>query len=471
VKESPPLAAAAAPGGSEAYRQLIQRIQEIVQKVVPAGAGIRVVSKGDDRLLALEGRRAGHFPQTDGGAYAGHHPRDAAEAIAHLQSLRAKGAEYLLFPATSAWWLEHYAELRRHLETHGRCVWKQEDCTIYCFAGQASGGADGQLAVPRGSHHPVCPAVMEGRGDFSRTSGGNGAARHVEDASLAAVPPAKNVRQDASAAGPAKPATDRVRPAVCEQAFAAGRNGSAGRKVLVCGIYLADRENAVDDIVAVIQRGRRHQVCQRWVALGGGPPNERVGAVTVREIHGMVPKFQILNELLAAEDLAQYDYVLLTDDDVLLPEGFLDEFIGLQDQLGFALAQPARTNNSYIDHPIVGQQQGVLARQTYFVEIGPVVSFHKSCYDLVFPFDLTAPMGWGYENVWACRLARRNAKMGIIDAVPVDHSLRKPVANYSWAEADRQRKALWARHEHFSLDECFRVLKVIGFPVASGDRI
>ena len=64
----------------------------------------------------MGGRRAWHFPQTPGGEYAGHYPGDADEAIAHLEELRERGAEYLLIPGTSLWWLEHYAEFRHHLE-------------------------------------------------------------------------------------------------------------------------------------------------------------------------------------------------------------------------------------------------------------------------------------------------------------------------------------------------------------------
>jgi hypothetical protein len=158
--------------------------------------------------------------------------------------------------------------------------------------------------------------------------------------------------------------------------------------------------------------------------------------------------------------------VVSADDDIRLPARFLDRFLTLQADLEFALAQPARTGNSYLDHPIVEQQQGVVARQTRFVEIGPLVSFHQSVYDRVFPFDLTSPMGWGYENVWAFRLMERGLKMGIIDALAVEHNLRKPVANYSWHEADAARTAYLARHPHLPLDECFRVLDVISFEEA-----
>src|SRR5205085_1170358 len=99
-----------------AYEQLIARIRDAVAASIPAGATVAVVSKGDPKLLELAGRRAWHLPQTPHGVYAGHHPANGAEAVAQLEALRAKGAEFLLLPATSFWWLDHYAEFRRHLE-------------------------------------------------------------------------------------------------------------------------------------------------------------------------------------------------------------------------------------------------------------------------------------------------------------------------------------------------------------------
>ncbi len=63
--------------------------------------------------------------------------------------------------------------------------------------------------------------------------------------------------------------------------------------------------------------------------------------------------------------------------------------------------------------------------------------------------------------MWSRLLWERDMKMGIIDVLPVDHSLRKPVANYSWSEADMQRKELFEKHQHFSYDECFRVLAAV----------
>ncbi|MCX7856655.1 MAG: glycosyltransferase [Deltaproteobacteria bacterium] len=232
--------------------------------------------------------------------------------------------------------------------------------------------------------------------------------------------------------------------------------------VLVLGIYLADQINTIYDIVVRFKESRNYLVEQSWISLGGDPPNKEVERVTVRSIYEKKGKFELLNELLLDLDLSRYEYIIVCDDDVILPLGFLDEFLYIQSKCEFALAQPARTINSFIDHPIVGQHRGVIARQTMFVEIGPIFSVHKSIYDIVFPFDLTSPMGWGYENYWALEILRRGLKMGIIDNTPVDHSIRKPVANYDWGETHKIRVSFLEKKPHLKYEDCFRVIKVFG---------
>src|SRR5690606_7782779 len=139
------------------------------------------------------------------------------------------------------------------------------------------------------------------------------------------------------------------------------------------GIYLLGQPNCAVDEVDVLRRTASCDLEQRWVALGGEPPAE-LADVTVRTVFDRTPKFQLLNELLADVDLPAYDYVVVLDDDVILPHGFLDALLAVQAEVGFALAQPARSSDSYYDHPIVEQQRGVRARRTKFVEIGPVFS-------------------------------------------------------------------------------------------------
>lgn len=125
---------------SHSYRRLIERIRKVMRDFLPPDATTIVVSKGDNELLKLGGRQAWHFPQTKDGEYAGCCPSDSNDAIAQLEDLRAKGGEYLLFPQSSFWWLEHYEEFRRYLESHFRVVVGQdESCKL--FGPQHVGGA------------------------------------------------------------------------------------------------------------------------------------------------------------------------------------------------------------------------------------------------------------------------------------------------------------------------------------------
>jgi GT2 family glycosyltransferase len=101
---------------SDGYRELTERLLRAVMTAVPAGATVLVVSRGDDELVKIDRRRAWHFPRDEAGKYAGYHPGDSREAIARLEAGRAAGAEYIVFPRTGTWWLDHYGELRRHLD-------------------------------------------------------------------------------------------------------------------------------------------------------------------------------------------------------------------------------------------------------------------------------------------------------------------------------------------------------------------
>jgi hypothetical protein len=103
----------------------------LVRATLPPNAKVIVVSKGAEEMLRLDVQRAWHFPQNGEGVYAGYYPADSAEAVAHLEELREKGAGFLLFPVTSLWWLEHYPKFKQHLDAHYQLIWSGEPCTIY----------------------------------------------------------------------------------------------------------------------------------------------------------------------------------------------------------------------------------------------------------------------------------------------------------------------------------------------------
>ena len=137
---SEPAGASLERGGADPryYDGLVDRIRGAVEATTPAGSTILVVSRGDYRLGHLEARHAWHFPRAANGLYAGYHPQTSADAIEHLETLRAAGAEYLLFPATASWWLDYYDDFRAHLdERHDRILDDADVCRIYALRGDA----------------------------------------------------------------------------------------------------------------------------------------------------------------------------------------------------------------------------------------------------------------------------------------------------------------------------------------------
>lgn len=118
--------------GPAAYGQLVERIRSTVEAHVPDGGPVVVASKGDEKLLRFKGVEGWHFPQAEGGIYAGYYPRDSQDAIEALEALRDRGARYLLFPRTAFWWLDHYTGLREHLDrNYERLVSREDTCQIY----------------------------------------------------------------------------------------------------------------------------------------------------------------------------------------------------------------------------------------------------------------------------------------------------------------------------------------------------
>jgi tRNA (mo5U34)-methyltransferase len=108
-----------------------KRIRGVVRTVVPPDARVLVVSHGDPQLVNLPGREGWHFPRTAEGHYAGYHPADSGQAIAWLEELHRRGAEYLLLPGTSFWWFEHYRDFADHLQKRYERVWADDVCKIF----------------------------------------------------------------------------------------------------------------------------------------------------------------------------------------------------------------------------------------------------------------------------------------------------------------------------------------------------
>jgi hypothetical protein len=230
-------------------------------------------------------------------------------------------------------------------------------------------------------------------------------------------------------------------------------------RILVIGIYMAFEPNHSIHIIDEFNSAKMVEVEQRWICMMGQPPTKEVAAVTVRQLDKYLPKWQLVNDLIKLEDLDRFDYFMIVDDDILLATNFVDNFIAEQQSFGFALAQPARTWRSITDHAIVRRRLFTRARQTNFVEIGPVVSFRRDFLKAVYPFSLESPMGWGYDLTWPITARELNVAIGIIDGVPVDHSLRPPGALYNSREHFDLMTLYLSKRPHIGWAEAARTVR------------
>lgn len=123
---------------------------------------IAVISRGDDTLLDLPAGGVWHFPRTKDGAYAGEYPGDGAQAVQLLEAIKNDGATHLLVPAPSAWWLDHYFELRAHLHREYRVAGAAPDTgVLYDLTEGASEDASAAATV-RFVHDDSVPIEMHG---------------------------------------------------------------------------------------------------------------------------------------------------------------------------------------------------------------------------------------------------------------------------------------------------------------------
>ena len=137
-------------------------------------------------------------------------------------------------------------------------------------------------------------------------------------------------------------------------------------------------------------------------------------------------------------DLAAVDWLLVVDDDVALPRGFLDRFLHVAEDAGLRLAQPAHRLHSHAAWAVTRRRPGVAARATTFVEIGPVTAFHRDTFATLLPFP--AACAWaGASTSTGRRWPREHGwPIGVVDATPVGHTLRPAGEGYPReAAADR----------------------------------
>ena len=210
------------------------------------------------------------------------------------------------------------------------------------------------------------------------------------------------------------------------------------RAVHVVGVARPEHLRTVARLRAELLRSRHR------VALHLAPPADGAG------------KWANVNAALAAAPLGDADWLLIVDDDVVLPRGFLDRFVLLAERFGFELAQPAHAFASHAAWDVTRRRPGVLAHRTRFVEIGPVTALSATAATVLLPFpDLQ--MGWGLDTRWSAIAAERGWPVGVIDATPVRH-LRPVAGDYPRDAAIAEAEAFLDGRAYVTRSEAAEVL-------------
>ncbi len=257
--------------------------------------------------------------------------------------------------------------------------------------------------------------------------------------------------------------------------FLSGESGTVGG----AGAALRSVQDLAVDAFEVLstrrlrlERAARREPPQRSVlALQVARPEHRAQAARIRaellgsrhrvELRARGPagegKFQNLNRLLEQGGLEGVDWLLVLDDDIELPRGFLDRFLFLCERFSLELAQPAHRLNSHAAWPVTRRRAGSVARETSFVEIGPVTAFASATFAELLPFP-PLRMGWGLDAHWAA-LARANGwRSGVIDAVAIGHRSAPAASGYSRTQALEEARLFLAHRPYLRAAESQRTL-------------
>jgi hypothetical protein len=218
----------------------------------------------------------------------------------------------------------------------------------------------------------------------------------------------------------------------------AARRSPPRRRVLVLGVVRPENRSLTEAMRIELSRSR-HDV----------------------ELHTCDPqgrgKFENLNRLLAQAPADGFDWLLVVDDDVELPRGFLDRFLFLCERFGLFLAQPAHRLDSHAAWAVTRRRAGSVVHETSFVEIGPVTAFARSTFSTLLPFP-SLRMGWGLDVHWAALAQRQGWRCGVIDAVSIRHRAAPAAAAYPRADAVEEARAFLADRPYVSAQEAQRVL-------------
>jgi hypothetical protein len=206
----------------------------------------------------------------------------------------------------------------------------------------------------------------------------------------------------------------RLRRTRSKREMARKVGSSPVQDILIVGIEVPGREADIHGVIRELSRAR-HNVTVSTIQMGD------------------CGKFDNVNAALSGVNCSRFDWIIVTDDDIAVPEGLLDESLYLCREADLKIFMPAHCFRSYTSFEITRRWWNTVARRTHFVECGPLTGFHKDTFERLLPFP-SLRWGWGLDVHWS-ELARREGwNIGIIDSCPIRH-LRSVATTYNDAPA------------------------------------
>ena len=210
------------------------------------------------------------------------------------------------------------------------------------------------------------------------------------------------------------------------------------RRVLALGIERVGVPNVLAQARAELERSHHHLHFASIAAADRG-------------------KFENLNRLLEANPPGGSDWLLIVDDDVSLPAGFLDAFVFLAERFGLDLAQPAHRWRSHAAWRVTRRRPGSVLRETAFVEIGPLCALRSVTFEQLLPFPALR-IGWGLDAHWSAVARANHWRMGVVDATPVRHGLRRIASSYDRGAAVTEAREFLAERPYTRAVDAQRTL-------------
>ena len=131
---------------------------------------------------------------------------------------------------------------------------------------------------------------------------------------------------------------------------------------------------------------------------------------------------------------------MIADDDIVFTHGSLKQLLSAAIYCEFGIAQPAHHGTSICSYEFTRKKNNLLARQTTFVEPGPLVVVSRPWIKHIIPFPKNFGMGWGLWLVWQ-NLQKHGCKHGIVDCISVKH-LSQVAGEYSTEVEGKRLRSL-----------------------------